>query len=117
MARRAGGMGGMVGRFLEAAGNVIWDRHLLIKCPCRRHRMQRLIKLHTRCKCTTIREACQRNHVSHRLRAQLGPSDHWGPLPLYSKLPQMDPTCKARRWKVTAVPCTQNLRGRGRYCT
>lgn len=67
MAGRPGWVGGMVGRFLEAAGNVIWDRHLLIKCPCRRHRMQPLIKPHTRCKDSTIREACQRNHVSHRL--------------------------------------------------
>lgn len=34
-----------MGRFLEArAGNVIWDRHLLIKCPCSGHRMQPLIK-------------------------------------------------------------------------
>lgn len=33
MAGWAGGMGGMVGRFLEAAGNVIWDRHKVSLSP------------------------------------------------------------------------------------
>lgn len=47
--------------FLEAAGNVIRGRRLLISARCRRHRMQPLTELHTHCNCdarATSKESC-----------------------------------------------------------
>lgn len=100
------GMRGMVGRFLEAAGNVIWDGHLLIKCPLSPSSNAATGKI-ARPAQLAIREPCQRNHVSHRLHAHLAQSDrlwHFYCVINYlvgSRLPQMDRACKSRPCKAT----------------
>lgn len=81
------GMEGVVGPFLEAAGNVIWGGRsaTVIKCPLSPSSNAAAGKTAHPAQ-LKIREPRQRNRVSHRLHAPLRTVRPLVALPLYSPL-------------------------------